>query len=202
MPTDRKNQKKPHYIKLIFFDPYNKEEKSYEFQEEIKINDLLGLINFKNVDLKRIQISFQNNGEILNLNDKNLKEKKLKTIFAKDRKIKIEIKNKISLTEYPGKILEVSLVSKGKEKNHDDLKIHLGTLEPLAKFFLRLKKELDTNFPNYKEFNFIVDGQQKDFKKDDERTFSSKEVNIMSDFKCSIIKNESSFLKKISFFNK
>ena len=120
----------------------------------------------------------------------------MKTIFAKDRKIKIEIKNNISLTEYPGKILEVSLVPKGKEKNHDDLKIHLGTLEPLAKFFLRLKKELDTNFPNYKEFNFIVDGQQKDFKKDDERTFSSKEINIMNDFKCSIIKNEKSFFKK------
>ena len=195
-----KDKKKHKYMNLIFFDPYNKEEKSYEFPEEITINDLMSLINFKNVDLKRAQISFQNNGEILNLNDKNLKEKKLKNVFANDRKINIEIKNNISLTKYPGKILEVSLVLKGKEKKHDNLKMYLGTLEPIIKFFGRLGKELDKNFPNHKEFKFFINDQQIDLKKDDERTFSSKGVNIMSDFKCSIIKEEKSFFKKFSFF--
>ena len=195
-----KDKKKHKYMNLIFFDPYNKEEKSYEFPEEITINDLMSLINFKNVDLKRAQISFENNGEILNLNDKNLKEKKLKKVFANDRKINFEIKNNISLTKYPGKILEVSLVLKGKEKKHDDLKMHLGTLEPISKFFGRLRKELDKNFPNYKEYKFFIDDNQIGLKKDDERTFSSKGVNIMSDFKCSIINNEKSFLKKVFNF--
>ena len=148
------------------------------------------------MDLGRVEVLFYVDKNKLDPNEKKVKGKKLKEIFSKENKLNIEIKNKISLKKYPGKILKVSLCLNGKENKEI---MELGTLEPIIKFYGRLSNELNIKFPDYKNICFFIGEEQKGIKKDDERTFSCKEVNINSDFTCVII--DKNFKKKKSTFN-
>jgi hypothetical protein len=191
----KKHDKMKKKKKIIFCDLENKEKKNFELPEDITISELMTLLNFNNVDLKRVEILFSTEKMKFDLNDRKLKGKKLKDVFSKENKLNVEIRNKISLREFPGKILEVSFSLNGKEKN---ISMILGSLEQINKFIGRLSDLLNKNFPDYKEFDFVVDGKQKGIRRDDERTFSSKEVNISSDFKCEVV--DKKFKRKKSSF--
>ena len=191
----KNHQKSKKSRKIIFCDLENKDKKHFELPEDITINELMTLINFNNMDLRRIQILFSTDQMKFDINDKKLKKRKLKDIFAKENKLNVEIRNNINFKEFPGKILEVSFSLNDKEK---ELKMHLGSLEQIINFYKRLSDELNKNFPDFKENDFTdVEGKTKiGIRRDDERTFSSQ--NISSDFKCEVF--DKKYKKKKSAF--
>jgi hypothetical protein len=190
----KSHEKAKKFRKIIFCDLENKEKKNFELPEDITISELMTLINLNNMDLRRIQIVLFTDQIKFDLNDKKLKKKKLKDIFSKENKLNIEVRNNINFKEFPGKILEVSFSLNDKDK---DLKMYLGSLEPIIKFCGKLSEFLNKNFPDFKENDFTdADGKIIGIRKDDERPFSSH--NISSDFKCEVF--DKKYKKKKSGF--
>ena len=150
-----------------------------DISSNITTNEMIPTFSKINLlDLNRVDIIFEYNGKNLEPNNT-----KLKSVFKGDsNKFFIKIRNKISLNNVPGKILKATYTNK-----ENILNIYAGTLQKISKFYESLKSNKDLNkIIKFKDNNLKVN--EIILKEDDERVFSSKDINIKNDFKFSTVK--------------